>query len=259
MLEELTYNLKDYKQVNYGLIPNSILLNRIEKKYILNQSKFLNVIKELSSNYLCLEINDSTVNNYNNTYFDTPEFDFYLLHHNNVANRIKIRKRHYTTTNTFFLEIKQKNNERTFKSRLQINNSEIHLNENELEFILKNTSITTASSFISSNVQINYKRLSLINKDFSERLSFDFDIEFISNTKKIQLNDLVIAECKQFKSFKSHFINVIKQHDIKQTSFSKYCIAISKLFPSIKHNNFKPQLTFLENYFYDHAINAITN
>ncbi|MDX2173393.1 MAG: polyphosphate polymerase domain-containing protein [Bacteroidota bacterium] len=258
MLEKLTYNLKDYNQLNYGLIPDSILLNRIEKKYILNHSELLNIINELRTNYLCLEVNDSIINKYNNIYFDTPDFDFYLLHHNNVANRLKIRKRYYKTTNTSYLEIKQKQNERTFKSRLQINNSEIHLAENELDFILKNTSLTNSFA-IKSNVQINYKRLSLINKDFSERLSFDFDIEFISNTKKIELHDLVIAECKQIQSYKSHFVNAIKFQNIKQTSFSKYCIAISKLFPSIKHNNFKQQLTFLENYFYDNAINAVTN
>ncbi len=258
MIEELTYSLKKFNQLNFSLIPDAILLNRIEKKYLLNTTEFNSVLNNLHSDYLCLEINDSIINKYYNTYFDTPTFDFYLQHHNNVANRLKIRKRYYKTTDTYFIEIKQKNNDRTSKSRKQITNKDSFLSAEELKFISENNLITNHSNF-NANVQINYKRLSLINRDFSERLSFDFDIEFVSEKESFYLNNLVIAECKQIQKSKSHFIDVIKQNNISQTSFSKYCIAVSKLFPSVKHNNFKQQLNFLEQHFYDDAFNAVTN
>lgn len=258
MAEDLTYTLTNFNQLNYNLIPNVILLNRIEKKHLLNNLEFSTIINQLNPNYVCLEINDSFVNNYYNTYFDTPNFDFYLQHHNKVANRIKIRKRFYETTNTTFLEIKQKNNERTLKKRLQLNTNKQLLNATEIQFI-NNNSINNSNLNLKPIVQINYKRLSLINKDFTERLSFDFDIEFISPNASLKLTNVVIAESKQTQAFKSPFINVIKQNNISQTSFSKYCIAVSKLFPTVKHNNFKQQLTLLEEIFYANAPNVITN
>ena len=258
MIEELKYTLTNFNQINYDLVPNAILLNRIEKKYLLNNLDFANVINQLSPNYLCLEINNSNINNYYNTYFDTNNFDFYLQHHNNVANRLKIRKRFYETTNTTFLEIKQKNNERTLKNRMQLNTNKQLLNADEIQFISQNN-FNNPHKDLKSIVQINYKRLSLINKDFTERLSFDFDIEFISPDKSIKLTNLIIAESKQTNAFKSPFINVIKQNNIGQTSFSKYCIAVSKLYPIVKHNNFKKQLTLLEEILYANALNAVTN
>lgn len=258
MTEELKYSLTNFNQLNFSLIPDAILLNRVEKKYLLNKLEFSTIINNLNSQYVCLEISNSIINSYYNTYFDTPNFDFYLQHHNNINNRLKIRKRYYKTTDTYFLEIKQKNCNRTFKNRMQINNANSFLNPEELNFITQHNASATPDN-IKANVHINYKRLSLINKDFSERLSFDFDIEFVSNTTIIQLNNLIIGECKQIHPSKSHFINVIKQQNISQTPFSKYCIAISKLFPDLKHNNFKPQLTFLEQHFYDNAFDAVTN
>lgn len=258
MIKQLSNTLTNFNQLNFNLIPDTILLNRVEKKYLLNCNEFIDILNELKTNYFCLEINESLINNYNNIYFDTQNFDFYLQHHNNISKRLKIRKRFYETTNTSFLEIKQKTNERTFKSRLKIENHSEFLNTDELNFINQNNLINNFKG-IQSKVQINYKRLSLINIEFTERLSFDFDIEFISGSTTISLSNIIIAESKQCEKFKSHFINVVKEFNINQIAFSKYCIAISKLYPTIKHNNFKPQLILLENNFYDNVPYAVTN
>jgi hypothetical protein len=255
---KLINTLSNFNQLNFGFVQDAILLNRIEKKYLLNTLEFDTILNNLNQDYLCLEINDSIINNYYNTYFDTPDFDFYTQHHNQKPHRLKIRKRYYKTTNTYFLEIKQKNNKRTTKNRMKIFNSNSYLSSDELDFISASTLIYNPAA-LSSNVQVNYKRLSMINKEFTERLSFDFDIEFVSNNKSIWLKNIVIAECKQITTTNSTFINTIKKNQIPQTSFSKYCIAISKFFPNIKRNNFKQQLTFLEQYFYDGNFNAVTS
>lgn len=258
MLHSVSNILSDFKRLNFSEVPDAILLNRVEKKFLLNRTDFFAVIKALNPSYLCLEINNCVVNNYYNTYFDTPDFDFFSQHHNKKMQRLKVRKRYYQTTNTYFLEIKQKSNERTTKNRLEIFNADTFLSDNEKKFLSTHISNTNFSPF-TANVHINYKRLSMINTEKTERLSFDFDIDFVSENHSLRLNNLIVAECKQIKNSESYFINLLKQNNIKRTSFSKYCVAVSKFYPNVKHNNFKKQLTFLEEYFYDNALDAVTN
>jgi hypothetical protein len=253
----LNNNFEHFNRVNFSTVPNDILMNRVERKYIITTNVLPHLINDLQRKYNALEINSAIINKYQNLYYDTSNFDFYLNHHNDIFDRYKIRKRYYPTTNTTFLEIKKKENTgRTVKNRLQINSFQENLNNEEKKFILKN--IPSLDGEIIANVSISYQRLSLINLEYTERLSFDFNIEFSFNHHLISLNDVVIAESKQSKKFNSQFIETAKNHSIKNTSFSKYCTAISKLVPGIKSNNFLPQLNTLSHYFYDHALHAVT-
>jgi hypothetical protein len=63
----------------------------------------------------------------------------------------------------------------------------------------------------------------------------------------VALPAIVIAEVKQADPNRnSHFIQQMHAANIRPAKFSKYCIGVSALYPTVKHNNFKPQLRLIE-------------
>lgn len=44
------------------------------------------------------------------------------------------------------------------------------------------------------------------------------------------------------KAQNTPFVRLLKERHIRQGGMSKYCMAVSKLIPEIKSNNFKPKL-----------------
>jgi hypothetical protein len=89
----------------------------------------------------------------------------------------------------------------------------------------------------------SFKRITLTNTDFTERITIDLGIQFSNGKLSMPLEDVVVIEVKQGKS--NHFSNtiqVLKSLGIRPSSFSKYAIGVSLLYPEIKHNNFNPIL-----------------
>ncbi|MFW6277427.1 MAG: VTC domain-containing protein [Prolixibacteraceae bacterium] len=84
------------------------LMTRIDRKYWFPLSLPGKVLSELQSICDVPEVNGKRIINYQTTYFDTPENDMYLHHHNGQMERYKVRKRKYETSPNGFFEIKQK-------------------------------------------------------------------------------------------------------------------------------------------------------
>ena len=47
-------------------------------------------------------------------------------------------------------------------------------------------------------------------------------------------------------SHDSDMAQQLRQHHVRATGFSKYCVGISLIYPQVKHNNFKPKLRIVE-------------
>jgi hypothetical protein len=98
----------------------------------------------------------------------------------------------------------------------------------------------------------HFKRITLTNKKFTERITIDLEIGFDNGKKQIQLSELVVIEVKQGKAdVFSNTIQMLKKLRVHESSFSKYVIGVSLLEENIKHNNFKPillKLNKIENY-----------
>ncbi len=71
-------------------------LKRIDRKFLLTEAQFLEVLKNLSSDFRALEIDGKRVFNYDNVYMDTEDYLFYKQHQEEVPGRTKVRTRHYT-------------------------------------------------------------------------------------------------------------------------------------------------------------------
>ncbi len=67
----------------------------------------------------CWRWTGKRLNHYRTLYFDTPDFELYLLHVNGRADRYKVRSREYTDTHLSYLEVKHRTpKDRTIKERL---------------------------------------------------------------------------------------------------------------------------------------------
>ncbi|MBP6455508.1 MAG: VTC domain-containing protein [Chitinophagaceae bacterium] len=222
------------------------LLNRMDSKYILPISLLPKILNEIKENQFILEIEHHRFFNYETDYFDTEDFQFYKDHHNGYINRVKVRCRKYLENNLHFYEIKRKLfGTRTDKTRKVIATLPEELEENQYDEInykrLENKPLI-------KTISNKFKRITLCNKNFTERISIDFDISFLNQKGDIvHLDYLSIIEVKQSKvDVMSGTIQILKRNKIYPSGFSKYSLGVALLEKNIKHNNFKPQLLKLE-------------
>ena len=62
----------------------------------MTETKFLDILQDLSEDFKALEIDEKRVFLYDNVYMDTQDYLFYNQHQNKVPSRTKVRTRHYT-------------------------------------------------------------------------------------------------------------------------------------------------------------------
>lgn len=240
------YGLNDLKKAN--------LQNRVDSKFMFPAAWLPNMLNQLKGHYRVLDINGSRISTYRNQYLDTPAMKFYYDHHNGKLNRYKVRQRNYTDTNTSFLEVKHKTNQRrTKKTRICLDN--IDKNEFDGEFVTESVGIDYDNMVVTQHS--GYNRIALANEESAERLTIDFNLWYSQDgDKKIKLSNTCIAELKQAKSSKnSPFYDLDEVSMLSPTSFSKYCIGCALLYnEDIKANRFKPILMKLNQLMYNNRL-----
>lgn len=228
------------------------LMNRVDTKFLMPINKLEKLMMALVPFYAVLEIDFSRLFHYQTTYYDTPGYGFYLMHHNGKQNRLKFRHRLYVETGDRYAEVKRKTNKgTTVKDRVEINGD--NGRENGFSEIVSDLDETIRTS-LSPSLICSYVRIALSDGKRKERLTLDYNLSFSDpdQTRSDRLDQVLIAEVKR-KSFKSpsRFMDVMKQFRYKPVSFSKYCIGCALLYPgTIKTNRFKPTLK---------ALSVITN
>lgn len=217
-------------------------MNRTDQKFCLHISQLPVVLEAINSEYSILEIDNEIVFKYDNTYFDTPDNQMFISHQNGKRNRYKIRIRKYVQTDINFLEIKLKNNKgRTIKQRITRPTFDAHFTSNEIEFIGQTS--TLPAEQLQPKIRSFFNRFTLVDNNFTERVTIDLAPGFKNQDNEITLNNLVIIEVKQSKEAKpARITQVLKDNKIERQSFSKYCIGRALLEENIKKNNFKPLL-----------------
>ncbi len=225
---------------------SAALMNRIDSKYLLSRDKVQQLLADLQVGYSVLEIDDRRLFTYQNTYFDSPQFDYFRQHHNGKLNRHKVRYRRYVETDTEFLEIKFKTNKRrTIKERVLLDRLSSLAAEQGQEFTEEILSEQEAQA-LSPSLHVNYRRATLMNTSGEERLTLDFDLRYsaVNSGLEYRMKDLVIVENKRFGKLRnSPFMDIAKERRFKSSSFSKYCIGCCLTEQQdLKINRFKPLL-----------------
>ena len=235
--------LKDFKKIHLTDMKSVELMNRIDKKFVFKSEKLPKLLNELSEFYNILEVNGNTIQEYKSLYYDTEDRTFFLEHHNERVNRYKVRFREYVGSNLFFLEIKCKNNKgKTLKKRIKVDEINKSLNPEQLDYIRENIGNDLN---LTPKQWINFNRITLVDKSFSERLTIDLNLTFSNEVKSDNFNKIVIAELKKEQHMVSKFVRIAKKHNIYPTRLSKYCMSTIKLEPRIKQNRFKKKLLLI--------------
>ena len=234
--------LNDLQTVTLDELDTVRLLDRKDTKFVFNQIHLPLILKKVKPFYKILEINNDRVFTYDTTYFDTDDLLFYNQHHNGEKKRFKIRSRTYSSTNQSFFEIKIKNNKnRTVKKRILVNEMNGALGEDEKDLVSE--TIGLPSDQYTQKLNIEFLRITLTDNNFNERLTIDTDLSVLNGTTSKIFDQLVISEIKQKKyNPKSAFIQILRDLNIQEMRFSKYCMGVLHLNDNVKYNRFKPRL-----------------
>jgi len=232
------------------------LMRRLDSKYVFPIDKLPSLLETAISNFRILEIDGHREQLYETTYFDTPDFRMFHVHHNGRSNRHKIRLRNYVYSKQEFLEVKRKNNKgETIKTRIG--------GYPEIEPINSETN----SAFLSRYTPYNpdellpmlgnrFIRLTLVNHNFKERVTIDYQLEFtnLNNGVGKLCPGICIAEVKCSRDDRhGDFAALINQLRIRESGFSKYCVGTAMLNHDVKSNLFKPRLKNIEKIMINHS------
>ena len=241
--------LNSFESVSLKQIDSVKLLNRMDTKYLLERDELEELFLRFQDSYYVLKIKKVKISSYKTAYFDTDDFICYYLHQFGRANRFKIRIRRYLDSHKTFLEVKVKNNhDKTKKSRIEIKDDTFVLDSSYDNFI--DNKIGKDNSQFKQALWVYYSRITLVNKEFTERMTIDTDLRFEGNGKTKSFSDIVILELKQDKKSFSKANSVLQDMKIFQSSLSKYCLGIASLYP-VKTNNINEKIRLINKLSYE--------
>lgn len=227
------------------------LMNRTDRKFVFRDSDLLIFLEQIQNDYKVLEIEGKRKSRYETLYYDTINFNLYHAHQRGKPSRYKVRSRRYVESNISFFEVKYKTNKgRTIKDRVKQNEISGMIN-NEAEILLHSKTPMNSVN-LEPKLWTNFTRITLVNKNYPERVTIDLDLNFKNNNSEddAAINNLIIAEVKQDNSVVSPFLELMKSHHVREGSMSKYCYGVINLFNKIKHNSFKPNLILIKKTLY---------
>lgn len=222
------------------------LMNRTDTKFVTSREKLMALLRMAVSEYRIQEIDGMRNMHYYTIYFDTPDFEFYNEHHDGHCQRQKVRIRSYVDSHLNFLEVKTKDNHgRTSKKRTSINETESHMHleaEGDCEFLRHHVRVSPDQ--LDMKIENRFRRITLVNKAKTERLTIDTDLEFhnLSTDIKCKLDDIAIIELKRDGMQHSPVIEMLRKLHIHPNGFSKYCIGSAITNPELRQNRIKPRL-----------------
>lgn len=235
MYPKLTEKLHNFQPITLTeLNATASFLKRIDRKFLLNSKQFSEVIAELKEEFQVLEIAGKKVFSYDNVYMDTNDYLFYNQHQNKQKSRTKVRTRYYVDSNLAFFEYKQKNKWVTNKYRYQFPSEEHGFmtrgKKRFFDWVWQSLYAGENAPNITPSIKTNYKRITMVSKNWEERLTIDFDVKATDLRKKwakvVDLKNLVIIESKSLKE-KCIACKIMKKNNIEQaSSCSKYSLGV---------------------------------
>ncbi|PCJ64797.1 MAG: VTC domain-containing protein [Bacteroidetes bacterium] len=228
-------DLEIFDPISLDEMKDVSLMKRTDTKFLVTRSSISDILINVKTDYKILQIGSNRLMTYNSVYFDTPESQFYHMHHNGISNRTKVRIRKYVESDLSFLEVKQKDSKNnTIKKRIKVEKISSKIDANSSKFI---ADITGEHLSLKKSIENQFSRFTLINKQLKERVTFDLNLSY----NNVPFNDdLVIIELKQEKLNRlSPLFTTLKTRSINPYSISKYCIGMASTNSNLKQNLFK--------------------
>lgn len=234
--------IQDYSPITLEQMNSVKLMNRTDTKFVTDTHHLHMLLQMARDDYFVQETNGQRNCQYETTYFDTPHYDMYLQHQWGHANRQKIRFRTYVGSGLQFMEVKTKNNHgRTKKKRLAV--SDMNLNDAAKSTFLTNY-LRYAPSTLIPTMTNSFRRITLVNKAKTERLTIDTQLRFSNpvSGRTVDMGGLVVIELKRDAMTHSPVLHMLRQLHIHPHGFSKYCIGSALTNDTLPVNRFKLKL-----------------
>lgn len=227
------------------------LMNRIDTKYVLGCDEVFELLERSAmAGYRVQHIDGRRAVGYDTLYYDTAERSMYLMHHNRVLTRQKVRTRTYEASGVTFLEIKDKTNRgRTRKQRVEIARSHFEAFAKDaaaLDFFTPRSAYSAQE--ISPAIATHFQRITLVNAMLTERITIDLDLRYtdVRSGTTAAIEGMAILELKQDGHVRSVMKELLRDMRIMPLKVSKYCLATTLTVAGIKHNRFKAKLRDIE-------------
>lgn len=220
------------------------LMNRVDTKFAMPLALLPQLLELARPEYYAQEINGKRIAQYDTIYFDTPDLEMYIRHHDRHLVRQKIRVRQYVDSNLNFLEIKRKNNKgRTKKKRMTIPSLSLDNATGEMRDFIAQKSWYSLEQ-ISQALRTRFSRITLVNHLKTERLTIDLSLVWtnLRNDNETALPGLVIVELKRDGNCSSPMLSIMNQLRVKPLKISKYCIGTALTNHQVKQNRFKKKI-----------------
>ena len=237
--------------IHLGEMDSIQLMNRIDTKYLTTEQVLSEILRDAAGRgYRALETEGTKISSYDSLYYDTPELQMFLDHHNRRLVRQKVRTRTYVGSGQTFLEIKRKNNHgRTKKKRTEIDPAAFRdfRTDPSAPALLEKYSVIPAGR-LSPALETVFRRITLVNAARTERLTIDTALCFRNHRtgREVSLQDAVVIELKQDGRALSEMKEILLEHRVKPVRVSKYCIGITLTDTSVKSNRFKQKVRLIE-------------
>ncbi len=224
---------------------NKLHFQRFEFKYPMDERVAEHILETCLKNQLQWDpyVQDKPHHQYTvrSLYYDSPTWKCYYEKKDGLSYRTKLRARFYGANphGNIFLELKRKKDAVILKDRIITPWADYKNNENLLyvpivdgrpevlnEIFVKQKQYTLRPKFL-----VQYERQALVGK-FEDRLRVTFDRHLsYAPTDRLDYSEpltpfndrLVIMELKFNNSLPVWFKYIIEKHNLKPSSFSKYC------------------------------------
>lgn len=219
------------------------LMNRLDTKYIMSKDSLESFLRLAAEDYFVQEADGCRSMPYHTIYLDTPDKLMYMMHQAGHRVREKIRVRTYEHDGATFLEVKNKNNKgRTDKKRMAVSSLETLAEEGCDDFLGAHAWYSLDE--VSPQLENRFRRVTLVNKGRSERLTIDRDIWFhdLASGREYLLDNLVVLELKRDGRRESAAKAMLHSLHVMPSGFSKYVMGSILTDPSLKHNRLKPRM-----------------
>ncbi|MGB8816675.1 MAG: polyphosphate polymerase domain-containing protein [Rhizobiaceae bacterium] len=221
------------------------MLERIDNKYVVDEHVLRQAIPDLSEHFDMLDIEGCRAFTYDTCYFDDADCRNYFDHHQSRKKRIKVRMRKYLEAGLCFVEVKLKDRRgATVKKRLRTEVDRYGMLDASAEqFVRKVYFDLYHRPFecdIFRNLDMRYKRITLVAKDGGERMTLDNGLQFFMDGQDRAIDEsLFVIEAKSAKGngIADRILRRLHQHPTKHVS--KYCTGLASLRDGTKQNNFR--------------------
>ena len=220
------------------------LMNRIDTKFVVPACLLPEMLRLAQADYYIQEIDGQRFAAYDTLYYDTPDMQMYIRHHDRQLRRQKIRVRTYIDSDLTFLEVKNKNNKgRTKKKRIVVQTNDLQdIDAGRREWLAGKAWYDVAT--LQPQLHTRFERITLVNRAKTERLTIDTALrwENVQTGQTAALGDAVVVELKRDGNQPSGMLDILRSLRIKPLSMSKYCIGVALTNPTVKNNRFRPKL-----------------